>query len=41
MSIPAKGIPAKDIPKGKPAEAAKPKRTRKTDKPAEPAVDQE
>lgn len=33
--IPAKGIPAKDIPKGKPvvpAEAEKPKRTRKTDK---------
>jgi hypothetical protein len=37
--IPAKGIPAKDIPQGKePAPAEKPKRTRKTDKVPTPEV---
>jgi len=41
--IPAKGIPAKDIPKGNGRQAAeapveKPKRTRKTDKVPTPEV---
>ena len=37
--IPAKGIPAKDIPNGKPlAPTDKPKRTRKTDKIPTPEV---
>ena len=36
MTIPASGIPAKEIPSGRPVEKAeKPKRVRKTDKVAE------
>ena len=33
--IPAKGIPAKDIPKGKPVEQEAPKKTRKKAAPKE------